>query len=38
MHGLGKFSYPDASVYKGEFVNGLKNGKGILEFASGEVE
>jgi len=38
MHGKGRFSYPDSSVYFGYFKMGLKDGLGKLEFASGNSE
>ena len=37
QNGFGKASLPDGSVYKGEFRNGLFNGKGTLRSRNGSI-
>jgi hypothetical protein len=37
MHGKGKYTYADGSVYEGEWRNNMKNGKGKYISVSGSV-
>lgn len=38
MTGYGKRTYEDGTVYEGEYVNGLRNGKGRIEYPNGDVQ
>ncbi len=31
------FKWPDGNIYKGEYFNGLKHGKGVFYFANGKI-
>ena len=35
MHGGGTFTFPDGSIYEGEFKNGYQHGEGILTLTDG---
>ena len=35
-HGKGLETYPNGSVYQGEFVNGKREGKGFFKWPNGE--
>ncbi|MDU4724309.1 hypothetical protein [Clostridioides difficile] len=37
MHGIGKYTYRDGSIYTGEFKYGLKNGLGKLTYPNNDI-
>jgi hypothetical protein len=35
QHGYGKEYWPDGSIYEGEYIKGMKSGKGNIYFPDG---
>jgi hypothetical protein len=35
MHGMGRFTWPDGSVYEGAYIHNMRHGRGTLRESDG---